>query len=66
MKASIHYRICVYFQTGLHLGNQKLRSVELLQLDATYYFIMLMLESACFGHHYAHHRERTMIALVTT
>jgi len=26
-----------------------------IQLDATYYFIMLMLGSTCFGHHYAHH-----------
>jgi len=39
------------------------------QLDATYYFIMLMLgslDSTCFGHHYAHHQELTTIALVTT
>jgi len=26
-----------------------------IQLDATYYFIMLMLGSTYFGHHYAHH-----------
>ena len=25
-----------------------------IQLDATYYFIMLMLCSTCFGHNYAH------------
>jgi len=31
-------------------------------LDATYYFIMLMLGSTCFGHHYAHHQELTTIA----
>ena len=37
-----------------------------IQLDATYYFIMLMLGSTCFGHHYAHHQELTTIALVTT
>ena len=37
-----------------------------IQLNATYYFIMLMLGSTCFGHHYAHHQELTTIALVTT
>jgi len=35
-----------------------------IQLDPTYYFIMLMLGSTCFGHHYAHHQELTTIALV--
>jgi len=30
-----------------------------MQLDATYYFIMLMLGSICFGHHYAYHQELT-------
>ena len=35
-------------------------------LDVTYYFIMLMLCSTCFGHHYANHQELTTIALVTT
>jgi len=37
-----------------------------IQLDATYYFIVLMLGSTCFGHHYAHHQELTTIALVNT
>jgi len=37
-----------------------------IQLDPTYYFIMLMLGSTCFGHHYAHHQELATIALVTT
>jgi len=37
-----------------------------IQLDATYYFIMLMLGSTCFGHHYVHHQELTTIAFVTT
>jgi len=36
-----------------------------IQLDATYYFIILMLGSTCFGHHYAHRQELTTIALVT-
>jgi len=30
-----------------------------IQLDATYYFIMLMLGSTCFGHHYVYHQELT-------
>ena len=36
-----------------------------IQLDATYYFVLLMLGSTCFGHHYAHHQELTTVALVT-
>ena len=39
---------------------------EKIQLDATYYFVMLMLGSTCFGHHYTHRQELTTIALVTT
>jgi len=26
------------------------------QLDATYYFIVLLIGSTCFGHYYAHHQ----------
>jgi len=37
-----------------------------IQLDATYYFIMLMLGSTCFGLRYAHYQGLTTIALVTT
>ena len=37
-----------------------------IQLDVTYYFIMLMLDSTYFGYRYAHHQELTTIALVTT
>ena len=37
-----------------------------IQLDATYYLIMLMLGSTYFGRHYAHHQELTTIALGTT
>ena len=37
-----------------------------MHLDATYYFIMLMLGSTSFVHHYAHHQELTTVALVTT
>jgi hypothetical protein len=33
------------------------------QLDATQYFIALVISSTCFGHHYAHHQE---LATITT
>jgi hypothetical protein len=36
------------------------------QLDATYYFIVLLIGSTCFGHYYAHHQELTTIMLITT
>ena len=31
------------------------------QLDATYYFIILLIGSTCFRHYYAHHQELTII-----
>ena len=36
------------------------------QLDATYYFIVLLIGSTCFGHDYAHHQELATIMLITT
>jgi len=48
------------YWTVYHLDNRRIK----IQLDATYYFIMLMLGSTCFGHHYAHHQELTTIAFV--
>ena len=36
------------------------------QLDATYYFIALLIGSTCFGHYYAHHQEFATIMLITT
>jgi len=36
------------------------------QLDATYYFIVLLIESTCFGHYYAHHQELATMMLITT
>ena len=27
------------------------------QLDATYYFVVFLVGSTCFGHYYAHHQE---------
>ena len=35
------------------------------QLDATY-FIVLLIDSTCFGHYYAHHQELTTIMLIAT
>ena len=36
------------------------------QLDATYYFIVFLIGSTCFGHYYAHHQELTAKMLITT
>jgi len=35
------------------------------QLDATIYFILLLIGSTCFGHYYAHHQELATMMLVT-
>jgi hypothetical protein len=36
------------------------------QLDATYYFIVLLIGLTCFEHYYAHHQELTTIMLIST
>ena len=36
------------------------------ELDATYYFIVLLIGSTCFGHYYAHHQELATVMLITT
>ena len=35
------------------------------QLDATQWFIELMIRSTCFGHYYAHHQEPKNIQMIT-
>jgi len=36
------------------------------ELDATYYFIVLLIRSTCFGHYCAHHQELATMMLITT
>jgi len=36
------------------------------QLDAPCYFIVLLIDSTCFGHYYAHHQELATVMLFTT
>jgi len=36
------------------------------QLDATYYFIVLLIGSTCFGRYYVHHQELATVMLITT
>jgi len=36
------------------------------QLDATYYFIVLLIGSTYFVHYYAHHQELATIMLIIT
>ena len=36
------------------------------QLDTTYYFIVLLIGSTCFGHYYAHHQELANIMLIVS
>jgi len=45
-----------------HCDNWRIKT----QLDATYFFIVLLIGSTCFGHYYAHHQELTTIMLITT
>jgi len=36
------------------------------QLDVTYYFIVLLIGSTCFGQYYVHHQELATVMLITT
>ena len=56
--------ICDGSVTTQNLAFLKLKNKN--QLDATYYFIVLLIGSTCFGHYYAHHRELATIILITT
>ena len=37
-----------------------------IQLDATQWFIELMIRSTCFGHYYVHHQELETIQIFAT
>ena len=49
-------------QTGHHAIKMKNNH----QQNATYYFIVLLIGSTCFGHYDAHHQELATIMLITT
>jgi len=34
------------------------------KLDATYYFVVLLMGSTRFGHYYAHHQELALITIL--
>ena len=36
-----------------------------IQLDATQWFVELMIRSTCFGHYYAHHQELETVQMIT-
>ena len=50
------------YWTVHHCDNWRIKN----QIDATYYFIVLLIGSTCFGHYYAHHQELATIMLITT
>jgi len=54
--------LCDVYWTVHHCDNWRIKN----QLDATYYFIVLLTGSTCFGHYYAHHLELATMMLITT
>ena len=56
----------VNFAVGLTCSKQAYQVKNENQLDATYYFIVLLIGLTCFGHYYAHHQELETIMLITT
>jgi hypothetical protein len=54
------------FLLNITLFLQRQSSRRQNQLDATQYFIELVIGSTCFGHHYAHRQELKTIPLITT
>jgi len=49
------------YWTMHHCDNWRIKN----QQDATYYFIVLLIGSTCFGHYYAHHQELATIMFIT-
>ena len=71
----IQYLYHRYLQPQIISGKEKalnqgranaLFSKNRTQLDATYYFIVLLIGSTCFGHCYDHHQELATMMLITT
>ena len=68
IKTHILFSIKTFFskfdicRTVHHFDNWRIKN----QLDATYYFIVLLIGSTCFGHYYAHHQELATVMLITT
>ena len=48
----------------LRTMRDRLKNIK--QQDATYYFIVLLIGSTCFGHYCAYHQEFATIMLITT
>ena len=58
--------LCLHLSVKQCEGNKVLPLKNKNQIDATYYFIVLLIGSTCFGHYYAHHQELATIMLITT
>ena len=67
---TLHLKIAPTVPRAPHSGSLGLKSLSRVknkkQLNATYYFIALLIGSTCFGHYYAHHQELTTMMLITT
>ena len=50
------------YWTVHHCDNWRIKT----QLDATWYFIVLLIGCTCFEHCYAHHQELATVMLITT
>jgi len=50
----------------INIKNEIIKLKNKNQLDATYYFIVLLIGSIYFGHYCAHHQELATIMLITT
>jgi len=65
---SLHNLLTMHGHRNLKIGTNVLKDNWRIknQLDATYYFIVLLRGSTCFGHYCAHHQKLATIMLITT
>jgi hypothetical protein len=65
----LHFRVCSQINEGSKIKTVCLRHLQACgqenQLDATQWFIELVICSTCFGHLYAHYQELETTLLVT-
>jgi len=59
---SVRHHFVADFKHNLELKNWRIKN----QLDATYYFIVLLIDLTYFGRYYVHHQELATMMLLTT
>jgi len=61
----VYFTVATRFDLILPSSDLQCKLKNKNQLDATYYFLVLLICSTCFGYHYAHHQELTTTLVIS-